>query len=104
MEVTKENLEVALDHLKSQWVYYWKKKKENPKWVCSPTLEVIEKTKPKFAIFENVKNLTSKKFAKEFEIILSSLDEVGYNTYYKVLNAKDYGTPQNRESVRYFYS
>lgn len=62
-------------------------------------LEVIEKTKPKFAIFENVKNLTSKKFAKEFEIILSSLDEVGYNTYYKVLNAKDYGTPQNRERV-----
>ncbi len=62
-------------------------------------LEVIEKTKPKFAIFENVKNLTSKKFAKEFEIILSSLDEVGYNTYYKVLNAKDYGVPQNRERV-----
>ena len=42
MEVTKENLEVALDHLKSQWVYYWKKKKENPKWVCSPTLEFQE--------------------------------------------------------------
>lgn len=31
MEVTKENLEVAFDHLKLQWLYYWKKKKENPK-------------------------------------------------------------------------
>lgn len=61
--------------------------------------DIIEKTKPKFAIFENVKNLTSKKFKKEFEIVLSTLDELGYNTYWKVLNAKDYGIPQNRERV-----
>lgn len=61
--------------------------------------DVIRHTKPKFAIFENVKNLTSKKFSKEFETVLSTLDELGYNTYWKVLNAKNYGIPQNRERV-----
>lgn len=61
--------------------------------------DVILHTKPKFAIFENVKNLTSKKFKAEFETVLSTLYELGYNTYWKVLNAKDYGIPQNRERV-----
>lgn len=62
-------------------------------------LRIIEKTKPKVTIAENVKNLVSNKFSKEFEIVLNSLDEVGYNNYYKILNAKDYGIPQNRERV-----
>lgn len=61
--------------------------------------DIIAHTKPKFTIFENVKNLTSKKFKKEFETVLSVLDELGYNTYWKVLNAKNYGIPQNRERV-----
>ena len=61
--------------------------------------DVIEHTKPKFAVFENVKNLTGKNMKKEFETVLSTLDELGYNTYWKVLNAKDYGIPQNRERV-----
>lgn len=61
--------------------------------------DVIRHTNPKFAIFENVKNLTGKKFKKEFETVLSTLDELGYNTYWKILNAKDYGIPQNRERV-----
>lgn len=61
--------------------------------------DIIRHTKPKFAIFENVKNLTGKKFKNEFETVLSTLDELGYNTYWKVLNAKDYGIPQNRERV-----
>lgn len=62
-------------------------------------LRIIEDKKPKVAICENVKNLTSKKFAKEFDIVLSSLEEAGYKNYWKVLNAKDYGVPQNRERV-----
>ena len=62
-------------------------------------LRIIEETKPKYAIAENVKNLTSKKFKSEFEIVLKSLDEVGYNNYYQVLDAKDYGIPQHRERV-----
>ncbi|MGR5634866.1 DNA cytosine methyltransferase [Thomasclavelia ramosa] len=62
-------------------------------------LRIIEDTKPRIAIAENVKNLTSKKFQKEFDIVLTSLEQVGYNNYYQVLNAKDYGIPQNRERV-----
>ena len=62
-------------------------------------LRIIEETKPKIAIAENVKNLVGKKFKEQFEIVLSSLEQAGYNNYWKVLNAKDYGIPQNRERV-----
>lgn len=62
-------------------------------------LRIIKDTQPKYAIAENVKNLTSKKFAKEFESVLTSLESVGYNNYWKVLNAKDFGIPQNRTRV-----
>lgn len=62
-------------------------------------LRIIEATKPKVAIAENVKNLTGKKFNAQFQIVLASLEAAGYNNYYKVLNAKDFGVPQNRERV-----
>ena len=62
-------------------------------------LRIIKDIKPKYAIAENVKALTSKKFTAEFQTVLTSLNNVGYNNYYKVLNAKDYGVPQNRERV-----
>lgn len=62
-------------------------------------LRIIEATKPKIAIAENVKNLVSKKFMVEFQIVLDSLEQAGYNNYWQILNAKDYGVPQNRERV-----
>ena len=62
-------------------------------------LKIIKDTKPEYAIAENVKALTSKKFTAEFATVLDSLEQAGYNNYYKVLNAKDYGVPQNRERV-----
>ena len=62
-------------------------------------LRIIEDYSPKFAIAENVKALTSKKFTEEFKIVLESLEDAGYNNYWQVLNAKDYGIPQNRERV-----
>ena len=62
-------------------------------------LRIIEDTKPRIAIAENVKNLVSKKFNKEFNIVLNSLDKAGYNSYFEVLNSKDFGIPQNRERV-----
>ena len=62
-------------------------------------LRIIEDKQPRIAICENVKNLTSKRFKNEFEIVLQSLEEAGYNNYWKVMNAKDYGIPQNRERV-----
>lgn len=54
---------------------------------------------PKYLIMENVKNLVSKKFRPDFEGWLEWLDELGYNNYWKVLNAVDYGIPQNRKRV-----
>lgn len=62
-------------------------------------LRIIEAAKPRIAIAENVKNLTGKKFKEQFEIVLNSLEAAGYNNYWKVLNAKDFGIPQNRERV-----
>lgn len=62
-------------------------------------LRIIKDLRPKYAIAENVKALTSKKFAKEFDVVLSSLNEIGYDNYWKVLNAKDFGIPQSRERV-----
>lgn len=62
-------------------------------------LRIIEGTKPKFAIAENVKNLTGKKFKEQFKTVLQSLENAGYVNYWQVLNARDFGIPQNRERV-----
>lgn len=62
-------------------------------------LRVIRANKPKWGIYENVKNIVGKKFKETFQMFIDELHEYGYNTYYKVLNAKNYGIPQNRERV-----
>ena len=62
-------------------------------------LRIIKETQPRVAIAENVKNLVGKKFEKQFQIVLDSLEEAGYNNKWCVLNAKDFGIPQNRERV-----
>ena len=62
-------------------------------------LRIIQDTKPKIAIAENVKALVGNKFKQEFKIVLESLENAGYNNYYKVLNSKDYGVPQHRDRV-----
>ena len=62
-------------------------------------LRVIRANKPKWGIYENVKNIVGKKFKDTFQMFIDELHEYGYNTYYKVLNAKDFGIPQNRERV-----
>lgn len=56
-------------------------------------------TLPKYLMFENVKNLVSKKFIDDFNNLLEVLDELSFNSYWRVLNAKDCGIPQNRERV-----
>jgi DNA (cytosine-5)-methyltransferase 1 len=63
------------------------------------TLRIVENIKPKVVIWENVKNVLSKKHIHNFNNYLSRMDELGFNNYYKVLNSKDYGIPQNRERV-----
>lgn len=54
---------------------------------------------PKYLLLENVAALVSKKFINDFNSWLKRLDKLGYNSYWKILNAKDCGVPQNRERV-----
>ena len=63
------------------------------------TLRIVEKLRPKYVIWENVKNLLSKKHRHNFDAYLDAMTDLGYANNYQVLNAKDYGVPQNRERV-----
>lgn len=63
------------------------------------TLRIVEKLKPKYVIWENVKNLLSKKHRHNFDAYIQAMHDLGYYSYWQVLNAKDYGIPQNRERV-----
>lgn len=63
------------------------------------TVDIVEAVRPKYVIWENVKNLLSSKNKHNFDGYIQIMDELGYNSYYKVLNAKNFGVPQNRERV-----
>ena len=63
------------------------------------TVSYEEGTLPRYLLLENVKNLVGKKFKPQFDAWINWLDLIGYNTYYKVLNGKHYGIPQNRERI-----
>lgn len=63
------------------------------------TLRIVNKLKPKYVVWENVKNLISDKHWHNFNNYLQQMQNLGYDSYYNVLNAKDYGIPQNRERV-----
>jgi len=60
---------------------------------------IIKATQPIVAIAENVKPLVGNKFKAEFQTVLETLDDAGYNNYWKVLKASDFGVPQSRERV-----
>lgn len=63
-------------------------------------LRIIRSNKPSFGMYENVKNIVGKQFKDTtFKLFTNELEEYGYNVYWKVLNAKNYGIPQNRERV-----
>lgn len=61
-------------------------------------LKIIEKKKPKYCIMENVSNLAGKRFKNDFQAMLDALDLVGYNNYWKIINAQDF-IPQSRSRV-----
>ena len=65
-------------------------------WECE---RIIRAVKPKYLLMENVKNLVGKKHKHNFIRWLRVLEMMGYQNFWKVLNAKDYGIPQNRERV-----
>ena len=54
---------------------------------------------PKYLLMENVRNLVSKRFLDDFNNIISLLDDIGYNTYWRVIDAKYCGVPQHRDRV-----
>lgn len=63
------------------------------------TLRIVADIKPKYVVWENVKNILSKKHFHNFQSYLDEMERLGYDNYYQILNAKDYGIPQNRERV-----
>jgi len=60
---------------------------------------IVDYHKPKVLFLENVKNLTKHYHGNTLKIILKTLDELGYNTFWKVLCASHYGVPQARERI-----
>ena len=61
---------------------------------------ILEYHKPKCFMLENVKGLTNHDKGKTFKVMLDILEnKLKYKVYYKVLNAKDFGVPQNRERI-----
>lgn len=63
-------------------------------------IRIAKEKKPKIIFLENVKNLVSHDYGNTFNIILKSLESLGYYVKYDVLNAMHYGnTPQNRERI-----
>ena len=55
--------------------------------------------RPRYLFLENVKGLLNHENGITFETIISTLDELGYDVEWQVLNSKDFGVPQNRERV-----
>lgn len=62
-------------------------------------VKIAKIKKPKFLFAENVKALTTKTFKEDFKGMLMLLNQIGYNTYWKILNSKDYGIPHSRQRV-----
>lgn len=62
-------------------------------------VQKIEQSNPKYCIMENVKGLPSGDTYRDFVNMLWYLESKGYFNYWKILNTKDYGVPQNRERV-----
>ena len=63
------------------------------------SVRIIKETDPNVVIWENVKNVLSKKHKGNFDNYLTEMSNLGYVNYYQVLNSKDYDVPQNRERV-----
>jgi len=56
-------------------------------------------SKPKYLVLENVKGLLNHDKGETFRVIIQTLDELGYDAEWRVLNSKNFGVPQNRERV-----
>lgn len=62
-------------------------------------VRICERRRPKAIFCENVKGLVRHDDGRTFKVICGAFEQIGYNVYWKVLNSKDFGVPQNRERV-----
>ncbi|MBM32229.1 MAG: DNA (cytosine-5-)-methyltransferase [Chloroflexi bacterium] len=60
---------------------------------------IIQESQPKAFIFENVRGLVNHDNGKTWEVIRTVFNEINYKIFYKILNSKDFGIPQNRERI-----
>jgi DNA (cytosine-5)-methyltransferase 1 len=60
---------------------------------------VVNETKPKVFIYENVKGLTNHDGGRTWQVVQDVFNELGYKIYPQILNSKDYGIPQHRERI-----
>lgn len=60
---------------------------------------IIEYRKPAMVLLENVKGFVNHDKGRTMKIVKETLEDLGYNVFYKVLNARDFGIPQNRERI-----
>ena len=63
------------------------------------TLRIVEKLRPKYVVWENVKNLLSERHNHNYTKYLKTMSSYGYSNYQDVLNSMDYGIPQHRERI-----
>lgn len=62
-------------------------------------VRIVKAKKPKMFVGENVKGLLTMGGGSIIEAIIEDFSDCGYNVFYKLLNAKDYGVPEDRERV-----
>lgn len=67
--------------------------------LCWNAVRIFEAKRPKYLLMENVSALVSDKFIGDFNLLQSSLQKIGYTNFTQLMNAKDYGVPQNRLRV-----
>lgn len=63
------------------------------------SIRIIGRLRPKYVIWENVKNITSPRHIHNFNLYLATMKGLGYTNYYQTLNSLDYGIPQHRDRM-----
>lgn len=62
-------------------------------------VRIIKHHNPPAFLLENVTGILNHKEGKTFDIVISSLSELGYKVHYKIINSADFGVPQSRKRV-----
>lgn len=81
-----------MDILKKPW-------KDARSQVFFPVLDILKNKKIPCILFENLEGLVNLKKGQELRQILTSLKDLNYECFWKVLNCSDYGIPQNRKGL-----